>query len=103
MFYWSMIEEGLGLISSCLPVLSPLLRRIKFPKSAHKPLKKLGTLGLSSKRTGHFSRLKKREEIPEKNIDHKKTTKILDINWVGLSLEAHEVAEQPRDMLGSAT
>lgn len=33
MLWWSMVEAGLGLITSCLPVLSPLLRKVKFPDS----------------------------------------------------------------------
>jgi hypothetical protein len=103
MFYWSMVEEGLGLISSCLPVLSPLLRRINFPKSLHKPFRKFGTMGFSSKRAGYFSISKKRGGLPEPKIDNTKTPETSDNNWARLSLEEHGFAEQPRDILNSGS
>jgi hypothetical protein len=98
-----MVEEGLGLISSCLLVLSPLLRRIKFPKSLHKPSEKIRTLGFFTKGAGYFSLSKKRGELSEPGISHTKTPEDLNNNWVRLSLEEYGVAEQPRDILGSAT
>jgi hypothetical protein len=103
MFYWSMVEEGLGLISSCLPVLSPLLRRIEFPRTLHQPFEKIRTLSFFTKGAGYFSISKMRGEVPEPGISHAKTPEVLNGDWVRLSLEEHGVAEQPRDILDSAT
>lgn len=102
MFYWSMVEEGFGLISSCLPVLSPLLRRIKLPRSLHKPFEKIRTLSFFTKRADYFSISKKRRDLPEPGIEQIKIPETSNNEWVRLSLEEHGVVEQPRDILDSA-
>jgi hypothetical protein len=87
MLYWSMVEACLGLITSCLPVLSALLRKFRTPKLLHEPIRKLATLGGITHRNRSFS------------IDHTKRHETLRINWMRLSLEEQGVAEQPRNML----
>lgn len=56
MLYWSMIEASLGLITSCLPILSIFLRTVRAPESLNRLLKKTGYSSSSSSWFGKRSK-----------------------------------------------
>jgi hypothetical protein len=99
MLYWSMIEACLGSMTSSLPVLSPLFRKIRFSDSLNRLLDNLK--GMSSTRPNRsWFGYKVQNQAKNNNVTGGVD---LEMNWIRFPAEEESAPKYRQNGMNSST